>query len=216
MQAVSALTTMAWQDSRPPEITGELHGLLHDLGQGLGTLSLLTDGIHDDPALSTETRHRLDLMERELSRLIDLAALPIGDPVFDTVDAREWLGQLVSLAALSSRTTVTLRSGADVTLCTDKAFLWRMVANLADNAIRAAGPDGTVEIAIDGECDVVVEVIDNGPGFGDGPGGVASQGLGIVRELARRCGAHLQVCPAEHGGTCARLVFPGADRPPEA
>ncbi|MDR7300166.1 sensor histidine kinase [Haloactinomyces albus] len=216
MHGVSTLTTTARREPHSLETTGQLRGLLHDLGQGLGTLSLLTDGIHDDPALSAETRYRLKLMAQELSRLVDLAALPVGEPILDTVDVRELLGQLVSLTALSSRATVVLRPGADVALCTDRTLLWRMVVNLVDNAVRAAGPDGTVEIAVGDECGVVVEVIDDGPGFGDGPGGVASQGLGIVLDLARRCGAHLQVCPAEHGGTCARLVFPDAGRPPEA
>ncbi|RCW44417.1 histidine kinase/DNA gyrase B/HSP90-like ATPase [Halopolyspora algeriensis] len=198
------------EPSHSTEDLGRLWGLVHDLGQGLGALSLLIDAIGDDPELSTEARRRLDLAEQELSRLIGIATLPAEEPVFETIDVREVLESLVSLTALSGRTTITLRPGVDVALCTDRTLLWRMVANLVDNAARAAGPDGTVEVAVGTGPDVTIEVIDDGPGFGGGPAGMASLGLGIVTELARCCGAHLRVCPAEHGGTHALLSFPRA------
>lgn len=190
------------------EDLGRLRGLLHDLGQGLGALSLLTHGLGDDPTLSTAARRRLGLVSEELSRLITIATLPAEEPVFEMVEVRKVLSRLVSLTALSGRTPITLRPGAEVTLCTNRAMLWRMVSNLVDNAARAAGPDGAVEVGVESGPDVTVAVIDDGPGFGGGPAGVASLGLGIVTELARHCGARLRVCPAEHGGTRALLSFP--------
>lgn len=190
--------------------------MLHDLGQGLATLALLTDGLRNDFTPSGQARDRLDLMDQELSRLVDLAGLSAGEPVFEVFDVRRMLRQLISPRALTVEPVVTLRAGGTVPLCTDRGLLWRMVANLVDNAVRAAGPGGTVEVGVAHGSEVIVEVLDDGPGPDSGPPGAASQGIGIVTELARRCGARLQIRSAESGGTRARLVFSGAGQVREA
>jgi len=205
-------------EQRRPDARGvvELRGLLHDLGHGLATLSYLADGLRADPALPGDARYRLNLMEQQLARLLELVDLRMCEPVMELFDVRELLDELVSLTALSTRTSVTLRPGDRVILRTDKGMVWRMVANLVDNAVRAAGPDGTVQVAVDRAEDgeATIEVADDGPGFGNGPSGAASLGIGIVAGLAKMCAADLRVCSGEHGGTRARLVFaPGGAQP---
>lgn len=191
----------------------ELRGLLHDLGHGLATLSYLADGMRRDPTLSGEVRHRLGLMEQELTRLLDLVDLRAREPTVEVFDVRELLEQLVALTGLSARSLLTLRPGEPVALRADKTLLWRMVRNLVDNATRAAGDGGRVEIEVSTQDDsVIVEVVDDGPGFGHGPSGTAALGMGIVDDLARLCGATLRVRSGEHGGTRVRLVFPDAPR----
>ncbi|GAA4615531.1 sensor histidine kinase [Saccharopolyspora hordei] len=185
-----------------------MRSLLHDLGHGLATLSYLADGLRADPALHGDALHRLQLMEMELDRLMQLVDLR-AQPREGGFALRELLTQLVAVASLRGPAEVVLEEGTDVTLRTDQTTLWRMVSNLLDNAVRAAGPDGRVAVAVREVAGAVrVEITDDGPGFGRGPRGAASLGLGIVRALARRCGAELRVDPAPGGGTCARLVFP--------
>jgi signal transduction histidine kinase len=102
------------------------------------------------------------------------------------------------------------------------AVLSRVVTNLVDNAVRAAGPDGTVRIAVHragsvGQ-DVLVDVVDDGPGYPFGPPGSSRIGLDLVNRLLAACGGRLELHEAVPHGTRARVVLPGhaADRLPPA
>ncbi|WP_093146387.1 sensor histidine kinase [Saccharopolyspora antimicrobica] len=184
-----------------------MRSLLHDLGHGLATLSYLADGLRADPGLPGDALHRLRLMELELDRLLQLVDL--REPREEAFALRELLTQLVAVTALRGPADVVLVEGPELTIRTDQTLLWRMVTNLLDNAVRAAGRGGRVAVAVREVLgEVRVEITDDGPGFGNGPRGSASLGLGIVLALAQRCGAELRVDPAPGGGTCARLVFP--------
>ena len=76
-------------------------------------------------------------------------------------------------------------------------LLWRVLTNVVDNAARAAGPAGRVEITVGRLAEppprAVLEVLDNGPGFGHGPPGAASLGLGVVTTLLDSCGGSMEV-----------------------
>ncbi len=51
------------------------------------------------------------------------------------------------------------------------ALLWRVLTNVVDNAARAAGPSGRVGVTVgSGRAAprAAIEVIDDGPGFGQG------------------------------------------------
>lgn len=188
----------------------EVRGLLHDLGHGLATLSLLTGGLAADPALPAESRDRLELVDQEVNRLLELLSRSPHEADPEEVDVRDLLDQLVSLVSPATSTTVTLLPGPEVNLHVDPVMFWRMVANLVDNAVRAAGDDGNVQISVTGGSEPSVEVVDDGPGFGRGAGGVASVGLGVVTGLARKCGGALRMRPVAPTGTSASLVFTGA------
>ncbi|PKW17719.1 sensor histidine kinase [Saccharopolyspora spinosa] len=200
------------QRTRGPGSRGgaELHSLLHDLGHGLATLSYLADGLRGDPALPGDAAHRLQLMELELDRLLELVALRAGQPSEELFAPRELLTQLVAVKSLAGQAEISLHTDEDVWMRTDQTLLWRMVSNLLDNAVRAAGRGGRVAVAVRrGELgEVRIEITDDGPGFGDGPQGASSLGLGIVLALAQRCGADLQIDSEPCRGTCAVLVFP--------
>lgn len=208
MQGVSDLATVR-QRGRGPQSALELRGLLHDLGHGLATLSYLTDGIREDPALSNGTQRRLDLVEQELGRLLELVQVRVCDPAPELFEARDLLHQLVAVTAASTGVSVTLRPGEEVTMHTDPMLLWRMVANLVDNAVRAVGDDGDVVVAVSAVADAeaIIEVTDDGPGLGNVPDGLASLGIGIVSGLAQRCGARLDFGSVQPRGTRAQLVF---------
>jgi len=180
-------------------------GLLHDVGHGLAAVSYLAEALRADPALSGTARARLDLLARELERLLALVAGESGG----TAEPVELRGLLAELAAARDRpghAAVLVRPGAGVRLRTAPIPLWRMLTNLVDNAVRAAGPGGEVQLGARTERDrVAVEITDDGPGFDRAPPGV---GLGVVRGLARACGARLLLERRVPRGTRARLVFP--------
>ncbi|HEX2301697.1 MAG TPA: hypothetical protein VHH34_24865, partial [Pseudonocardiaceae bacterium] len=48
---------------------------------------------------------------------------------------------------------------------------------------------------------------DDGPGFGKGPAGTASLGLGITSSLIEQCGGRVEVLSAQPHGVRVRLEF---------
>lgn len=197
-----------WQQSDP--LSGrELRGLMHDLSHGLATLSFLVQGISDDPDLSADVRHRAGLIEKQLDLLLDVVDLRGVRQETGNVEVRGLLSELVSLTAWSTPTWVALRPGPPVDLRVDSTVLWRMVTNLVDNAVTAAGQTGMVEVEVSRTVDgaVRIEVADDGPGFGVESGNADACGLGIVRRLARVCGASLRVHSIENQGARVQVVF---------
>jgi signal transduction histidine kinase len=85
-----------------------------------------------------------------------------------------------------------------------------VLSNVVDNAARAAGPGGRVTVAIRQDGTPLVDVTDDGPGFGLGPKGTASLGLGVVRSLLEACGGSLAVGSPPGGGTTVQVTLPGA------
>ncbi|WP_188987751.1 sensor histidine kinase [Saccharopolyspora thermophila] len=195
-----------------PRGGAELRSLLHDLGHGLATLSYLADGLRAEASLAGDALHRLRLMELELDRLLGLVDLRVEQPVEEVFALRGLLTQLVAVKSLAGPADVSLAPGPAITLRTDQTLLWRMVSNLLDNAVRAAGRGGRVEVAADraGAGGVSVEITDDGPGFGNAPPGSSSLGLGIVMALAQRCGADLRIDPPPRRGTRVQLAFPAS------
>ncbi len=53
----------------------------------------------------------------------------------------------------------------------------------------------------------VIDVLDDGPGIGQAPGGMAGLGLSVVRQLVDAGGGRLEVSDRPAGGTRARVVF---------
>lgn len=90
-----------------------------------------------------------------------------------------------------------------------QATWWRVLANLVDNACRAAGPTGEVLVtASSGEGTIEVAVADSGPGFGAGPAGTAGVGLGVVATEVLRHHGHVELRRASGGGALVRVVLP--------
>ena len=88
--------------------------------------------------------------------------------------------------------------------------------NVVDNAARAAGRAGSVTMAVRQDGGPVIEVADNGPGFGAGPPGTASLGLGVVRSLLEACGGSLAIEVPPRGGTTVRVTLPAQVPSPAA
>lgn len=97
-------------------------------------------------------------------------------------------------------------SGANVLV--DPVELVRAVRNLVDNAIRAAGDVGTVEVTVRrAGSAVVLEVEDDGPGFGKLKPHTG-HGLVCVRQFAARYGGALEFGRSTMGGARVSLTVP--------
>jgi signal transduction histidine kinase len=88
--------------------------------------------------------------------------------------------------------------------------LRRAVANVLANATRAAGPLGEVRVAViaDGGLEIV-EISDNGPGFGR-LGREHGIGLQVTRSVLKETGGWLETERPPGGLTVVRLNLPVA------
>jgi signal transduction histidine kinase len=130
-------------------------------------------------------------------------------PAVAEVGLRSLAGQVTQLARIAHETSVILEPGPEVTVEASPALLWRVLTNVVDNAARAAGPGGRVGVSVSAGGDwAALDVIDDGPGFGQGPPGAASLGLGVVTTLLESCGGALEIRAPAAGGAHVRIVVP--------
>lgn len=163
----------------------------------------------DEDVLSSATRCQIALMRTQTARMLTLLRDSVDRELQpEQVEVRALVDEIVSVANARRQATVTVQRGHERWLWTHPAALWRAVANVVDNAVRAAGPAGEIEISVhDQFTGVVIEVVDNGPGFGNAPAGTASLGLGITKSLARQCGGNAEVLAVHPHGVRVRLEF---------
>ncbi len=197
-----------------PDSGLSVQGLRHDLGHQLLTLSLLAESVRDDKTLSADSRRRMELVAHEMLRALDMitdytpaaAASPAGgNPA--SVDVRALAGEITQLAELASETSVGLCPGQPAPVLASPTLLWRVLWNLVDNAVRAAGPGGRVQISVQQEIDTVIEITDDGPGFGTGPDGTEGLGLSVTQQLLDLAGGRLEIGTGPGGGTCVRVIL---------
>ena len=188
-----------------------LRGLLHDLGHEVTTLSYLVDAIRGDTALPSDSGYRLELLSLEMSRMRDIIRHGLaGDGAGDAapVNVQDLAAQLTKLAQAVYPADVTLLPGAAALVTISPVLLWRVLSNLVENAARAAGRTGTVTVAVRQAGTTVIDVTDDGPGFGAGPPGTASLGLEVVTALLESCGGALAVQAPPQGGTSVLVALP--------
>lgn len=194
--------------------------LNHDIQQQLGTIMMLASvvGSAEDVGIASRMRIEQILGEarwmRRLLRAYDAVPCP-GDPIPEPrpVSVDRIAAEVVQALRLAGDALVTLRAAqawADVA----ELGLWRALRNVVDNAFRAVGEHGTVAVWVR-VCGawVMIDVDDDGPGFGAGPPGLGSLGLGIVRDFATASGGALQIGASHLGGTRVQIRLPAASPP---
>ncbi|HUP50669.1 MAG TPA: ATP-binding protein [Thermoanaerobaculia bacterium] len=145
------------------------------------------------------------------------------------VDLRELVEGIISrLEPQAPGVAFSVEGSAEVE--GDRGLLARAVENIVRNAIdavRAAGEEGRVEIALQSDPPTVV-VRDNGVGLGEGevsrtafvpfqsqkPGGIGL-GLPLARKIALLHGGTVALAPRPGGGAVATIEFGPAARAPE-
>jgi signal transduction histidine kinase len=189
----------------------EVRGLLHDLGHQVMTLSLLADSVCDEGALSATAAQRMDIVKQEIVRIVELIADSMSPDAAsartEMIDLRQAAGEVAQLVSVAHGTAVTVQPGGPAVVSISASLLWRVLRNLVDNAVRAAGPGGHVVIRIEQDLQTVLEIADTGPGFGCGPSGAAGLGLTVVRNLLRAAGGRLDIANDPEGGARVRVTF---------
>jgi K+-sensing histidine kinase KdpD len=183
-----------------------LRGVCHDVGQELAVVQALARLAALEAGIPERVRQRLETIGEHAAYV----ARMMSDSVEGFADSAEFdLAELVTrmVADVRLRTQTTCEVVADpLRVVADPILLRRAVVNLLDNAVRAAGPDGRVVARVlrDGDL-AVVEIEDDGPGWGHVRPGIASLGLGVAHNCVAAHGGALDLETGWLGGALVRL-----------
>jgi signal transduction histidine kinase len=184
------------------------HDLKHLIAVGL-LLSQPDEREHLD---EKETR-RLAMMRQQWEQAADLVSV-----LTEESGARFYHADLVAVCRECMATTLTSREltlevdDGDHVVAGDPVLLRRAVTNLVSNACRATAATGRVRIRVASEVSHSwVEVVDDGPGFGQIAGGTGL-GLEIVRAAVWASAGQLRIETGPSSGTSVRMTFPAALR----
>lgn len=188
----------------------------HDIHHELGTIKLLAtllteaddvgpDGRRQARLILGETRWLEQLLrayddtsDRGPSLSDNGCAIEVDEVLFEVVDAMR-TATLTPIHLTSERAYVRV----------NRLAFWRALRNLLDNAIRAAGPSGAVDVRVSADSGwIVIEIDDDGPGFGAGGSGRSSLGLNIVQDFVAHAGGQLEIRRGFLGGCCVSLRLP--------
>jgi signal transduction histidine kinase len=188
----------------------------HDIRHELGTIIMLASAMAVADDVGPSSRKRVDALLGE-TRWLDhlLRRLDEDDhgpddglPGPERVRVDELVGEIVAGLRLASIRKVGYDAGP-AWAHIDRLALWRAVRNILDNACRVAAE--RVDVSVTSEDGwTIIQVDDDGPGFGKGAAGLASLGLGIVHDLVSGYGGGLEIRRCELGGARVRVLLPSA------
>jgi signal transduction histidine kinase len=181
----------------------------HDALQSISSiLMVVAAGKHEagDPEL---VRRRLDQVGGQTRALAGLLEEAVAlRPVDAVVDVSAEAGLTVQAQAEGYPGTMRFVGGSGAWALLSPASLTRILTNLLQNARRAAGDGGTVQVKVlrtDGL--VVLEVEDDGPGFGHLET-VHGIGLRSTQRLLRTVGGSISFGAGQLGGALVRVCLP--------
>ena len=207
--------------------------LAHELSQPLTNISLITDLERARAATASPALDDIQLNVRLASELLDrirayakdqqpaLVPLPLDEVVRAVARLmRDWLQ--------SEHIEIGQRiEGAPLTVAGDRVQLSQVLLNLIRNAAEASAGQAARRIEIAAfarNSQAIVQVTDNGPGFGDAalargitafettkPDGLGL-GLSISQQIVRLHGGELRLANGAQGGAEVQLILERCDR----
>lgn len=198
-------------DSPPPRIDdGTLSSMRHDLRQFVVAGLLLSQAAEeDDPG--DDRRARLATI-RSLFEQIKLLVDAIGEtcPPRTRLDIPEIVDDCVEVARATTHLDINARVAPSATTYGDEVMLRRALTNALDNAARAVGDDGRIDVLVsDSGLACTIEVTDNGVGFGQARRG-SGEGMSVIAHAVRACRGRLEVVSGPAPGTTVRMVLPSS------
>ena len=208
------------------------HDLRAPLSAMLGHTRLLTF-----ERLSDAGRHRLDIIEAQIHRMV--ALLEVSMPHTGQPKQAELVDMNATIRNVMAELEVMLtRSGVQIALNDERALppvvgdadaLHRVLENLIVNAVDSMPYGGRIsvrarmtEIPVAPVGSVAVEVVDTGSGIPSelvervfergfttkGPGGGSGLGLAICREIVQAHGGRIELSSEPGRGTTVRISVP--------
>jgi two-component system OmpR family sensor kinase len=151
-----------------------LHDVSHELRSPLARLQAAIGLAHQQPDKIGASLERIEResvrMDRLVGELLTLSRLEAAStlPATEPVDLVEMVDQIADDARFEAGARIEVDAPVPVTVRGAPDLLWSAVENIVRNAVKHGGPDGTVEVALHPEPDLVhIEVLDRGPGILD-------------------------------------------------
>jgi signal transduction histidine kinase len=195
------------------DIARRVQELHHDLRQPLAAIGALASAGIAQPEVPEVVVTCLERIRSETRVLLDLCR-----HILDEMQAEQEvaLDAVATEVAESAARTTTCVIDVDATPCrifTNPVAVRRALLNLVDNAMRAAGEDGTVSIVVRSDArQVRMCVRDSGPGFGSISSGACGIGLAVVERYARQHDGMVEVGQNPGGGASVSIVLPAQAR----
>ena len=214
--------------------TAILRAVSHDLRSPLTAIRTATESlesqtlelsVEDQAALLTTIEVETARLDRLVTNLLDLSRLELGtaEPKPELWTVESLVGHALSeLGPRADRVTVALPADLPP-IEVDGAQIEHVLVNLLDNALKFSPAAEAVELRGEQrDGDVVVRVVDRGPGLGEwelerifepfepGRGASSGSGLGlaIAKGFAQANGARLEAQPNREGGASFVLSLP--------
>jgi signal transduction histidine kinase len=194
----------------PAEALQRIREVHHDLRQPLAAIG----------ALAAAAAAQDDVPEQVLSCLARIAhetdeLLQMCRHVLDGLCADHWVSvdalarEVTESVARTTNCAIRLETSPS-TIWTDRVELRRVLHNVIENAIRAAGSTGEVIVRVQphGGDRLRIDVEDSGPGFGAGPTGAAGLGTTVVERYAEQHDGRVEIGSSSLGGAAIGLVLP--------
>jgi two-component system OmpR family sensor kinase len=185
----------------------------HDLRQPVAAILALVSAAAIEPHAPDQVRRRLGQIAEQaswMSKIIrDLLLVQDGSEV---VDVCALVRDAVAAERLIYPGSIELHqaNGEPRYVVGTPVRLRRALANVLSNATRAAGKDGRVELTQQPGRDAeLLEIVDDGPGFGKVAQGHGI-GLRVTRQMLAECGGWLEHEQLPAGRTLVRLFLPTA------
>lgn len=181
-----------------------VRALLHDLRQPLAAILLLSGTESGDNA------RKLELIEGQARWLADLVETVLADASEDDVadtDLTTVVRRTVDRAQVTASCPIMIDVVGAPQAWARPVALGRALACVLDNAVRAAGAEGHVTVAIHADgAGVHVTVRDDGPGLGR-IASVTSLGLTTTRAMVAACNGSFRLYTADEGGVIADICL---------
>ena len=215
-QAVDAASTARGDLTVAQQRLGTVRQAAHDLRQPVAAVLALASAALADELVPDRVEQRLAQIITEahwLSKIInDMLAEPGVPPSAEAVDIVSLVRDTVRSEQLICAAQISLQQSDQEPryLMAAGTRLRRALANVLANATRAAGPDGHVKLIERpaGNAELI-EIIDDGPGFGSmAAGNTTGIGLQITEQILAECSGRMEVERLASGQTLVRLFLP--------
>jgi signal transduction histidine kinase len=205
----------------------------HDLRNILATALLVSDGLGEveDPAVRRVVPRLMNSIDRAIelcSQTLSFGRADEAAPNPAAFSLLELLDDVAAFAGLPSDGRIVWRNEVadDLVLQADREQIFRVLLNLARNAIQAMSMGGEITVTANwGGAGVIIEFSDDGPGLpekarehlfeaftGSARSGGTGLGLAIAKELVVAHGGDLTLLSSDARGTIFRIDLPAQSK----